>query len=145
MFEASSGGRSGRCYRTSLQLNTLFKNPDEQEPTEIEVVDPTHPLFGRRFPLISVSSPLHGPGNVLVSYREYMVLRLPVTSTTLGSSRPVISTKLTYAAVKEFLTIAEECEALNAFSPKPDLEASSSRPATSDQRRTLVDPAGGTP
>jgi hypothetical protein len=130
--------------QTILQLNTLFKNPDEQDPTEIEVVDPTHPLFGHRFPLISVSSPLHGPGHVLVSYREYMTLRLPVTSTTLGASRPVISTKLTYAAVKELLTIAEDCEALHALSSKPNLEATSPRAATSDQRRTLVDPAGGT-
>ena len=54
-----------------------------------------------------------------------MTLRLPVTSTTLAASRPVISTKLTYAAVKELLTIAEDCEALNALSAKPDLEASS--------------------
>ena len=138
-----TAGPNGRARRTILQHNTLFKNPDEQEPTEIEVTDPTHPLFGRRFPLISVSSPLHGPGNVLVCYREYMVLRLPVTSTTLAASRPVISTKLTYAAVKELVTIAEDCEALNALSAKPDLEASSPRTATSDQRRTLVDPSGG--
>jgi len=66
-----------------------------------------------------------------------------VASTTLGVSRPVLSTKLTYTAVKELVTIAGDCEALNALSPKPDLEASSPRTATSDQRRTLVDPAGG--
>jgi len=74
-----------------------------------------------------------------------MVLRLPVTSTTLAASRPVISTKLTYSAVKELVTIAEECEALNALSAKPDLGASSLRTATADYQRTLVDPAGGTP
>ena len=108
------------------------------------MIDPTHPLFGRRFPLISVSSPLHGPGHVLVSYREYMTLRLPVSSTTLAASRSVTSTKLTYAAVKELVTIAEDCEALNVLPPKPDLDASSKRTATSDQRRTLNDPAGGT-
>ena len=108
------------------------------------MVDPTHPLFGRRFPLISVSSPLHGLGHVLVSYRGYMTLRLPVTSTTLALSRPVLSIKLTYAAVKELVTIAEDCEALNALSAKPDLEAASTRTATPDQRRTLVDPSGGT-
>ena len=81
---------------------------------------------------------------MLISYREYMVLRLPVTSTTLAASRPVISTKLTYAAVKELLTIAEDCEALNALSAQPDLETSPPRLATADPRRTLVDPAGGT-
>ena len=129
--------------QTILQQNTLFKNPDEENPTEIEVIDPTHPLFGHRFPLISVSSPLHEPGSVFVSYREYMVLRLPVTSTTLASSRPVICTKLTCDAIKELVTIAEDCEALNALSAKPDLEASSTSTATADQRRTLVDPAGG--
>ena len=48
------------------------------------MTDPTHPLFGRRFALISVSSPLQGAGSALVSYREYMVLRLPVASTTLA-------------------------------------------------------------
>ncbi len=80
---------------------------------------------------------------MFVSYRGYMTLRLPVTSTTLGSSRPVTSTKLTYAAIKELLTIAEDCEVLNALSAKPGLEASSTSTATADQRRTLVDPAGG--
>jgi hypothetical protein len=92
-----------------------------------------------------VSSPLHGPGNVLVSYREYMTLRLPVTSTTLAASRPVLSIKLTHVAVKELVTIAEDCEVLNALSAKPDLEASSTRTATPDHQRTLVDPTGGTP
>jgi hypothetical protein len=116
----------------------------ENDPTEIEVIDPMHPLFGRRFPVLSVSSPLHGSGHVLVSYRESMVLRLPVTSTTLAVSRPVLSIKLTYAAVKELVTIAEDCEVLNALSSKPDLEASSPRTAMPDQRRTLVDPTGGT-
>jgi hypothetical protein len=73
-----------------------------------------------------------------------MVLRLPVASTTLASSRPVISTKLTLDAVKEFMTIAEDCEALNALSARRDLEALVFRDATSSSRRTLVDPAGGT-
>ncbi|HEU5376936.1 MAG TPA: hypothetical protein VFV38_16015 [Ktedonobacteraceae bacterium] len=107
------------------------------------MVDPTHPLFGRRFPLISVSSPLHGPGHALVRYREYMTLRVPVASTTLGSSRPLSSTKLTAAAVQELVTIAEDCEALHALCTQPDLEASSARTPASDQRRTLVDSPGG--
>jgi len=101
-------------------------------------------LFGRRFALISASAPLQGAGSAFVSYREYMVLRLPVASTTLASSRPVISTKLTLDAVKEFMTIAEDCEALNALSAQRDLETLTTRAATPDQRRTLVDPPGGT-
>jgi hypothetical protein len=130
--------------QTIRQLNTLFNNPQEGDRTEIEVNDPTHPLYRRRFPLISVSSPLHGPGFAFVSYRDNMVLRLPVAATTLAPSRPVISTKLTPDAIKELLTIAEDCEALNALSTQRDLEALAPRTATPDQRRTLDDPAGGT-
>jgi len=133
-----------KCCQTIHQLNTLFKNPDEKDPTEIEVVDPTHPLFGRRFPVISVSSPLHGSGNVFVSYREHMVLRLPVTSTTLAPSRPATSTKLTYSAVQELVAIAEDCEALNALSSKPGLEEFVPRTPTPDYQRTLDNPPGGT-
>jgi hypothetical protein len=81
----------------------------------------------------------------LVCYREYMTLRLPVTSTTLAVSRPVLSCKLTHAAVKELVTIAQDCEVLNALSSQPDLEASSVGTATPDHQRTLVDPRGGTP
>ena len=133
-----------KLRRTIPQLTTLFNNPEEKDRTEIEVSDPTHPLFGRRFPLISVSAPLQGAGFAFVSYREHMVLRLPVASTTLASSRPVISTKLTLDAVKELMTIAEDCEALHALSARRDLEALVFRDATPTSRRTLVDPAGGT-
>jgi len=129
--------------RTIPQLNTLFNNPDEENRTEIEVTDPTHPLFGRRFALISVSAPLHGAGCAFVSYREYMVLRLPVASTTLALSRPVISTKLTSDAIKELMTIAEEGLALNALSARRDLEALVPRTPTPDYRRTLDDSPGG--
>lgn len=130
--------------RTIPQLNTLFNNPDEKDQTEIEVTDPTHPLFGRRFTVISVSSPLHGPGFAFVAYRDQIVLRLPVASTTLAPSRPVISTQLTPDAVQELMTIAEDCEALRALSTQRDLGQALSRAATPDQRRTLDEPAGGT-
>jgi hypothetical protein len=72
-----------------------------------------------------------------------MVLRLPVASTTLAVSRPVISTKLTPDAIRELMTIAEDCEALNALSAQRDLETLAAHAATPDQRRTRVDPPGG--
>src|SRR6266566_2126241 len=111
MLRAFSLALHAGCCQTIPQLNTLFNNPNEENRTEIEVTDPTHPLFGRRFALISVSSPLHGQGSAFVSYREYMVLRLPVAATTLASSRPALSTKLTRDAVKELVMLAEDCEA----------------------------------
>jgi hypothetical protein len=72
-----------------------------------------------------------------------MVLRLPVTSTTLVSSRPVTPTKLTLDALKELVTIAEECEAINVLSSQSDLGTSSQGTARPDQPRTLFDPTGG--
>src|SRR5215831_13315313 len=51
-----SSGWSGRYYRTSTQVNTPLNNPRplaEDDVTDIEVTDPTHPLFGRRFPILS--------------------------------------------------------------------------------------------
>lgn len=39
-----------------------INNPLLEEVTEVEVTDPTHPLFGRRFPLLSVS---YAPNSVL--------------------------------------------------------------------------------
>ena len=106
-----------KCYQTTYQLNTPFKNPDEEGVTNIEVTDPRHPLFGRCFPLISISSPLHGAGQAFVAYRDFMVLRIPLASTTLAASRPPASVKFTFDAVTDLLRVAEDCEALCPFIP----------------------------
>jgi hypothetical protein len=82
---------------------------------DIEVTDPRHPLFGRRFPLISISSARQSAGQVFVAYRDAMVLRIPLASTTLAASRPPASTKLTFDAVTDLLMVAEDCEALCPF------------------------------
>ena len=76
------------------------------------MTDARHPLFGRRFALISISSSPHGPGHVFVAYRDSMVLRIALASTTLAASRPPALTKLTRDAVTDLLTVAEDCEAL---------------------------------
>jgi hypothetical protein len=73
-----------------------------------------------------------------------MVLRLPVAATTLASSRPALSTKLTRDAVKELVMLAEDCEALNVLPTQRDLAEALPRTATPNQRRTLDDPTGGT-
>jgi hypothetical protein len=105
--------------QTNLQLNTLFKNPDTIEATEIDVTDPRHPLFGRRFPLISMHSSSHGSSQVLVGYRETLVLRIPLATTTLASSQPLVPTKLTREAVEELVLLAGECETLCPLIPPP--------------------------
>jgi hypothetical protein len=128
-----------RYYRTTVQVNTPFNNPSVEETTEVkvtgqgstsfnnpppkevtevEVTDPTHPLFGRRFPVKSISSPPNDMGHVYVTYREYMVLRIPKEATNLVPARSISKTKLTVSAVKEFISLAEQCEGLCQSNPK---------------------------
>ena len=51
------------------------------------MTDPTHPLFGRRFPVLSISRQPHSPGYVLVVYRDSMRLRIPVPATSLATGQ----------------------------------------------------------
>lgn len=80
--------------------------------TFIEVSDPTHPLFGRRFQVLSITSPLNSSGHVFVAYRQKMVLRIPVTATNLAPPRVLLLSKLTSQAVEEFISLARQCEVL---------------------------------
>jgi hypothetical protein len=97
---------------TIHQLDTPFHNPDSEEVTTIVVTDPTHPLFGRHFQLLSISTPLNSPAHAFVRYREKMVLRIPVTATNLAPPRTAPRTKLTSQAIEEFLSLANQCEVL---------------------------------
>jgi hypothetical protein len=125
----------GQAHQTSYHLDTPFKDPRNESPQEIEVTDPTHPLFGRRFPLLSVFSPLHSPGHVLVGYRQQMVLSIPLTATSLSLPRPVPATKLTSHALTELLSLAEQCEVLSCpIAPKTSGGTGPHRPNTKSSR-----------
>jgi hypothetical protein len=76
---------------------------------EVVVTDSTHPLFGRRFPVISISRQPHTTAVVLVAYRDTMRLRIPITSTSLALKRArPHSTKWTKEAVQELLSLITE-------------------------------------
>ena len=76
--------------------------------TEIEVTDPTHPLFGRRFSVRQIGDTQRGASHVFVAYREHMTLRIPLQATTLMATQPATPTKLTLDAVRELVTLAEQ-------------------------------------
>ena len=99
-------------YRKIYQLPTLFNNPPQEESHEIEVTNPIHPLFGRRFPLRFVSRPSQGIPHAFVSYRKYMTLKIPLSDTNLGEIYSPLFTKLTLQAINEFISIAKECKQL---------------------------------
>jgi hypothetical protein len=97
-------------FPTTYQHDAPFQNPPG-EPEEVEVTDPTHPLFGRRFRVVSISHPPHRPGHVTVAYREGMRLRLPVVATNLILGSVSLSrTKLTRDALRDLLSLLKECE-----------------------------------
>ena len=99
---------------TSPHLNTPVNTPPVDDPTEVEVTDPTHPLFGRRFALLSTRPRPHSVGYIFVVYRSTMVLRLPHAATSLVAAPPESEsrTKLTSHAITELISFAEQCEVL---------------------------------
>jgi hypothetical protein len=93
----------------------------------VEVTDPTHPLYGRRFPVVSISHPPHRPGHVVVAYRDYMRLRLPVPATDLAPGHaPALRTTLTRAALHELLDLVKECD--SPCLRDPDVSGNNSPP-----------------
>jgi hypothetical protein len=99
----------GRCGQ---QHDALFKNPPDEAFGEVEVTDPTHPLFGRRFPVLSISHPPQRPGHVVVAYRDFMRLRIPVPATNLATHHtPRLRTQFTREALRDLLALLKECEA----------------------------------
>ena len=86
----------------------------------VEVTDPTHPLFGRRFPVVSISHPPQCPGHVVVAYRDFMRLRLPVQATDLApGNAAVLRTKFTRTALGELLALVKECPNSCPSDPEP--------------------------
>ena len=85
------------------------------------MTDPTHPLFGQRFQVLSITRPPGRPGHVFVAYRLGARLRLPVRATDLAPSAPARPrTKLTRAALLDLRALVKECEA-----PGPDQQSAS--------------------
>src|SRR5215211_5117332 len=106
---------------TTHQVNTPLNHPERDAPSEeVEVTDPTHPLFGRRFEILSVHDAPGLVGHVLVSHRGHMSIRIELKATNLAPFPPPAppATKLTSQAVTELAQLtrelAQRCEVSNA-------------------------------
>ena len=99
----------GPPCRTTASVDAPFHNPADRDSIEIEVTDPRHPLFGRRFLLVSVSA-RRRDGHALVAYRDRVLLKLPIAATSLAP-RPSCEPpcKLTREALEELIALADEC------------------------------------
>jgi hypothetical protein len=82
-------------------------------------MDPTHPLYGRRLPFVSVTGALISTGSVRVEYRPGIMLMLPLRVTNLwpNPERRALRTKLCVEALAELVTISGESEGLCPSSP----------------------------
>src|SRR5262249_40528192 len=90
-----------------------------------EVTDPTHPLFGQRFVVRSVSQPPGQAGFAYVVYQQAMTLRIPLAATdrcNFPRRRP--RTKWTAEAITDVLTLVTEVP----LSCPPDPSGKGSRP-----------------
>ena len=94
----------------------------------IEVTDPRHPLFGRRFTPVSGSRPRpSGSGHVLVVLRDHILLQLPIAATSLASRPPgEVVSKLTAEAMRELVTLTED-SGVEACSSDPSASGAASR------------------
>src|SRR2546428_3340332 len=109
-----ASGWCGRYYRTTEHLQTPVNNPPVDDLGEVEVTDPGHPLFGRRFVLLSTRPRPHSVGYLFVAYRDTMVLRIPQSATNIVSPPPESApmSKRTLHAITELISLAEQCEVL---------------------------------
>ena len=83
---------------------------EPEQPDMIEVVDPTHALFGRRFPVQRICQPPHGQGFVEVVYLEHFRLRLPLNVTDRAVPPLALPrTKLTLEAIEQLIALVQEC------------------------------------
>ena len=85
---------------------------DDALSEEVEVVDVEHPLFGRRFNLISVQTVTCGELLVRVNYRFGLTLLLPIGVTDLepAVASRALRAKLSVEAVKDLIAVAEGSE-----------------------------------
>ena len=86
--------------------DTPFGDADESFPEEVQVLDPRHPLFGRRFQVLGRS--LFRKGSSLpfyeVAYCDGVTLNVPVAVTEPFAS-PTPPTKLSVESLLELLNV----------------------------------------
>src|SRR3954464_14903971 len=85
-----SGAMMGTTSTTTL-VDAPFQKPAERGLTEVEVTDPGHPLFGRRFAVVSVSGPRppgRAGGQIPAPISGRVLVNLPLAATSLVPRPP---------------------------------------------------------
>jgi hypothetical protein len=92
----------------------------------VKVVAPTHPLFGRSFPVRYNRPTRDGQSHVWAVYDEKGVyLRLPLAATDFNVATPSsLQTKLNARAVAELIALAQQYRLLCPLPPQPSGDTS---------------------
>jgi hypothetical protein len=109
---------------------------------DIEVTDPWHPLYGRRFRLVAVTSGARSAQLARVVYRPDIFLLLPISVTDLHPPAICgVPTKLCLEALEDLLRVAaergEKCRSIPATSGE------ACQPASAERSRTISPPCSG--
>ncbi len=106
---------ASRCLRARASGDAHKSHDDVAACEEVEVVDPCHPLYGRRYRLISIGkeSTTRGACKELfarVHYRFGLTLLLPLGVTNLERNGLLRAapTKLSLDALQDLIAVAEE-------------------------------------
>ena len=107
-------GVSLRSKTTLLDTSRKNQTEDRAAPADdrfVEVTDPTHPLFQKKFEWLSVSHGNRGTAQVTVRYRGANALRSPLQCTSLSDlGKNAIHSKLTGEAARDLLALVTEYE-----------------------------------
>ena len=92
------------------QVNAPVATSALIDPELIQITDPTHPLFGQRFPIVRLCQLPRGDGFVEVLYRQHLRLRVPLNSTDRMTVPVAHSrTKLTLEVIQQLIALVKEC------------------------------------
>ena len=108
-----SKGNGAPGFPGKYQQDTPFISDYVSHPTKVEITDPKHPLYGRKFLLDSKRQEgSQEKRQVFVRNEDGYLLKVSVSSTSLAKSKPILSTKLTLESIKEVVTLMEQSEQL---------------------------------
>src|SRR5438477_413958 len=98
---------ASRSPPATTHRDTPGADADLAAPEEVEVTDARHPLYRRRFRLLSVVQGQRSAGFVFVEYRLDISLTIPISATSLQAVlTDKVPTKLSLEALGDLLTIA---------------------------------------
>src|SRR5919112_4801578 len=116
--------------------------PKNTRSKQITITDPAHPLYGRSFPLVSVSGSQHGSGHAYVDDRGRAVLRIAIVATSLHPASPAIPrSKLSLDAIRDLVHVASREDRIQRSNPQAS--ASPCRQADADPSSTITSPSSG--